>query len=414
MKALRFYAPEDVRLEDVPEPDCGTRRDQAAGPQLLHLRHRREDLLQRPPEPHSPTDHRPRDRRRGRRGRCRRETTYGSDWQVGDRVQVIAAVPCGECYECKKGWMAVCPNQTSIGYQYDGGFAEYMIVPRQVLKVDGLNRIPDNVGFAEASVAEPFACVINGQELARHRGGRHVVVFGAGPIGCMHIRLARGVRGAGPVFLVDLNAERLKMSAEAVSARGDHRRLRGRRRRARHGAHRRPRRRRRHHRGGRQRHPGAGDRDGRAQRPDLLLRRPAQGQPDHHLRLQPRALPRAAHPRRQRLGARAQQAGAGVHLDRPGAGQGPDHPPHPPRRRALAPSTSSRRAKPSRSPSSPEATKSPQGSRPGGRASAPPSWRGGDRESRPGDVPATPETGTGTGTGSGRTTAANSSTIRDT
>ncbi|MES8308107.1 alcohol dehydrogenase catalytic domain-containing protein, partial [Cutibacterium acnes] len=51
------------------------------------------------------------------------------DWHVGDRVQCIAAVPCGECHECRKGWMQVCQNQTSVGYQYDGGFAEYMVVP---------------------------------------------------------------------------------------------------------------------------------------------------------------------------------------------------------------------------------------------------------------------------------------------
>ena len=62
-------------------------------------------------------------------------------FQVGDRVQCIAAVPCGECYECIKGWMEVCQNQTSVGYQYDGGFAEYMIVPEQVLNVDGLNPV---------------------------------------------------------------------------------------------------------------------------------------------------------------------------------------------------------------------------------------------------------------------------------
>ena len=112
--------------------------------------------------------------------------------------------------------MAVCQNQTSVGYQYDGGFAEFMIVPQQVLKVDGLNRIPDNVGYDEASAAEPFACAINAQELLGIEPGDTVVVFGAGPIGCMHIRIARGVHQAGPVYLVDVNAERLKMSAEAV------------------------------------------------------------------------------------------------------------------------------------------------------------------------------------------------------
>ena len=118
---------------------------------------------------------------------------------VGDRAQCIAAVPCGECHECQKGWMEVCQNQTSVGYQYDGGFAEYMIVPEQVLKVDGLNRIPDNVGYDEASAAEPFACAINAQEQLGIEEGDFVVVFGAGPIGCMHIRIARGVHQVGTV-----------------------------------------------------------------------------------------------------------------------------------------------------------------------------------------------------------------------
>jgi L-iditol 2-dehydrogenase len=58
-----------------------------------------------------------------------------------------------------------------------------LIVPRQVLKVDGLNRIPDNIGFDEASVAEPFACAITAQVLIWVGVGDTVVLFGAGPLG---------------------------------------------------------------------------------------------------------------------------------------------------------------------------------------------------------------------------------------
>jgi L-iditol 2-dehydrogenase len=111
--------------------------------------------------------------------------------------------------------MTVCPNQESMGYHYDGGFAEFMLVPAKVLAVDGLNRIPEGIGYAEASVAEPLACVLNGQNLARVGEGDDVVVMGAGPIGCLHVRLARA-RGAGRVFLVDLNRERLDLSADRV------------------------------------------------------------------------------------------------------------------------------------------------------------------------------------------------------
>jgi L-iditol 2-dehydrogenase len=91
-----------------------------------------------------------------------------------------------------------------------------MTVPASVLAVDGVNRIPDGVSFVEAAVAEPLACVLNGQEIAAVGEGDVVVVIGAGPIGCLHVRLARA-RGAVRVLLLDLNAERLAVSAALVA-----------------------------------------------------------------------------------------------------------------------------------------------------------------------------------------------------
>jgi L-iditol 2-dehydrogenase len=212
MKALRFYAPEDVRLEDVPEPECGpdeiklkVKNCSTCGTDVKIFYNGHQNITPPATMGHEIA---------GEVVEVGANVT--GDWKPGDRAQIIAAVPCGDCYECNKGWMAVCQNQTSVGYQYAGGFAEYMIVPQQVLKVDGLNRIPDNVGYDEASAAEPFACAINAQELLGIEEGDTVVVFGAGPIGCMHIRIARGVHKAGPVYLVDVNAARLKMSADAV------------------------------------------------------------------------------------------------------------------------------------------------------------------------------------------------------
>lgn len=136
-------------------------------------------------------------------------------WAAGDRVQVIAAIPCGECPDCQRGWKSVCPNQESMGYHYDGGFAEYMRVPAKVINVGGLNRIPDNVDFDQASVAEPLACVLNGQNLAAVGDGDDVLIIGSGPIGCLHVRLARA-RGANRVFLADLSRSRLDLAADIV------------------------------------------------------------------------------------------------------------------------------------------------------------------------------------------------------
>ena len=108
----------------------------------------------------------------------------------------------------RRGHQTVCLNQESMGYQYEGGFAEFMVVPPSVLAVDGMNRVPEGVGADEASVTEPLACVLNGQELAGVGAGDVVAVFGAGPIGCLHVRLARS-RGAARIIMIEVNRERL-------------------------------------------------------------------------------------------------------------------------------------------------------------------------------------------------------------
>ncbi|MGW4801659.1 zinc-dependent dehydrogenase [Nonomuraea sp. NPDC004297] len=201
MKVARFHAPGDIRIEDAPEPVAGpgelkirVRNCSTCGTDAKILKFGHHHIV--PP-------------------RVMGHEIAGEVVGTGARVQVIAAIPCGRCADCAAGRRTVCPNQESMGYHYDGGFAEYLIVPAKVLAVDGVNAIPDGVGYAEASVAEPLACVLNGQTLARVGPGDDVVVMGAGPIGCLHVRLARA-RGASRVFLVDVNAERLAMAAELV------------------------------------------------------------------------------------------------------------------------------------------------------------------------------------------------------
>ncbi|MFC7328847.1 zinc-dependent dehydrogenase [Marinactinospora rubrisoli] len=210
MKVARFYAPGDIRIEEAPEPTAGpgeiklrVRNCSTCGTDAKIRRHGHHHIVP------------PRVIGHEIAGEVVEAGEGVSGWSAGDRVQVIAAIPCGECPDCRRGWQTICPNQESMGYHYEGGFAEYLVVPAKVLAVDGVNRIPDGVSFAEASVAEPLACVLNGQEHARVGEGDDVVVVGAGPIGCLHVRMARA-RGAKRVFLVELNRQRLDMAAERV------------------------------------------------------------------------------------------------------------------------------------------------------------------------------------------------------
>jgi L-iditol 2-dehydrogenase len=209
MRVVRFHAPGDVRIEEAPEPQPGpgevklrVHNCSTCGTDVKIWRHGHHHIV--PP------------RVMGHEIAGEVVASNADEWSVGDRVQVIAAIPCGQCEQCHRGRLTVCPNQESIGYHYDGGFADYVIVPAKVLAVDGLHRIPDLLSYAEASVAEPLACVLNGQRLAEVGAGDNVVVIGSGPIGCLHVRLARA-RGAARVFLIDLNADRLGRAADLVS-----------------------------------------------------------------------------------------------------------------------------------------------------------------------------------------------------
>jgi L-iditol 2-dehydrogenase len=122
------------------------------------------------------------------------------DFFVGDRIGVMPVIPCRKCYYCLNGRENVCANRTAIGYEYDGGFAEYVKIPRAAVEAGNLVKIPDHISFEQAVVTEPLACCINGQRKANVKMGDVVVVIGGGPIGLMHVQLAK-IAGAKLVIL---------------------------------------------------------------------------------------------------------------------------------------------------------------------------------------------------------------------
>lgn len=134
-----------------------------------------------------------------------------TQFQIGDRVTVAPGISCGECHYCRRGYQNLCDNMISIGYRWPGGFAQYHVPPPQALTEGFVNKIPDNISFEQATLAEIIACCLNGQKNAGVQEGDVVVVIGAGPAGCIHVELAKA-RGASKIVLAQRSPERLEMA----------------------------------------------------------------------------------------------------------------------------------------------------------------------------------------------------------
>jgi L-iditol 2-dehydrogenase len=130
-------------------------------------------------------------------------------FKKGDRVAIGADVPCGECVFCEAGIGNNCQINYAMGYQFAGSFAEYVLLNKTVVNYGPVHKIPDSMGYDEAALAEPLACVLNAVELTGIRLGDVVTIIGAGPIGCMIIPIAF-MSGASKVIVVQRSRPRLE------------------------------------------------------------------------------------------------------------------------------------------------------------------------------------------------------------
>jgi len=133
-------------------------------------------------------------------------------WKPGDRLSIGPLAYCGTCDYCQAGEYDLCENQKELGQQWPGGLAEYLAIPEECVRLGNIQKVPDGMESAHAAVIEPISSCINAQEKARVGLGDTVVIIGAGPIGCIHISLARA-RGAFKIYIIDIDESRLAMAA---------------------------------------------------------------------------------------------------------------------------------------------------------------------------------------------------------
>jgi len=135
-------------------------------------------------------------------------------FEEGMRVVAANSAPCNACYYCKRSQPNLCDqvNRNLIGFSTQGAYAEYIRIPAPIVK-QNTHIVPSEVAFEEAAILEPFACVVHGNDLAGIQSGDAVAVIGAGPIGLLHVQLAK-LKGAAEIAIVDMVEARLKLALD--------------------------------------------------------------------------------------------------------------------------------------------------------------------------------------------------------
>lgn len=127
---------------------------------------------------------------------------------VGDRVSVDPNLYCGKCYFCANGKKHLCENMIGLGTAADGGFAEYVTVPEELVFP-----IADNVSYEAAAMTEPLSCCLHGMNCTDVKIGDNVMIIGTGNIGMIMLQLAKNA-GASKIIAVEPNDKRRQKSKE--------------------------------------------------------------------------------------------------------------------------------------------------------------------------------------------------------
>lgn len=142
----------------------------------------------------------------------------GSNVKEYHKNQKVALAPnmgCGVCDLCVNGETHLCEKFDAFGITISGGFAEYVVIPAKAIQQGNIVFLEEAISFEEASLVEPLSCVYNGQKRLNMMPGSDVLIIGAGPIGIMHIMVAK-LFGASKIFLNDLSEERMRLAKQLI------------------------------------------------------------------------------------------------------------------------------------------------------------------------------------------------------
>ncbi len=205
MKACVFHGPGDLRLESLPEPE--------PSPGELLLRMEATGLCHSDIRVYK-------GEKKARIGVIPGHENVGvivelgggvDGLEKGQRVALCPIIACGRCFYCLSGLRNRCLKRTTLGYEENGGLAQYLLVPAAIVSLGHVMPVPEGLSPETATLTEPLACVLNSLEACRLAAGGSLLLLGAGPMGLLHLLLARAL-GAATVIVSEVNEGRLQQA----------------------------------------------------------------------------------------------------------------------------------------------------------------------------------------------------------
>jgi L-iditol 2-dehydrogenase len=206
MRAIRYYAPGDVRVEHIGKPEPGMEEmlvkvDACAVCGSDLKTYREGNPRMKPPVTmgHEFT------------GLIEEMPPDVSGFSKGDRIVMATSISCGECLYCRKGWSNLCINLAPMGFSYNGGMAEYVVIPRRAIVNGHVVKVPEGIKAEYVALAEPLSCAINSVIRSNVQQGDFVLILGAGPMAILNALAARAF-GASKIFMTELSPARLEQA----------------------------------------------------------------------------------------------------------------------------------------------------------------------------------------------------------
>lgn len=208
MKAIRYYAPQDVRVEEVPVPEMEkggllVRVEACAvcGSDLKTYNVGNPRMKSQTTMGHEFT------------GVIEQVSEGLTEFGLGERVVMATSISCGNCLYCQNGWSNLCVQLEPMGFFYNGGMAELVAIPAKAVKNGHVVKVPKNLRPEFAALAEPLSCAVNSVQRSNVKKGDFVLVMGAGPMAILNALAAKEF-GASKVFMTELNPSRLEQAAQ--------------------------------------------------------------------------------------------------------------------------------------------------------------------------------------------------------